>query len=245
MHRITSVQNSYIKELRRLKTKKGRAESGLFLVEGEKCVQEALVYAEVSAIVTTEEDRALNFEAGGMQTHLVSDAVMQAISDVKTPQGILAAVRRAPASLPSLRGHFVALEDIADPQNVGTIIRTADAAGFCGVLLSNQCADHTSPKAVRAAMGSIFHLPVVVCEDFYARLQTLRENGVTLIGTHLRGSCKFVRSANACIVIGNEARGMSETAASLCDNLYKIPMKGKAESLNAAVAAGIAIYQLV
>lgn len=138
----------------------------------------------------------------------------------------------------------MALEDVADPQNVGTILRTADAVGAAGVLLSGKCADYTSPKAVRAAMGSTFHLPIEVAEDFCGRLSALKRAGVRLLGGHLRGvEAMPGERENLCVIIGNEARGMSENAAQLCDYLVKIPIYGKAESLNAAVAAGILLYR--
>lgn len=244
MRVITSTQNPYIKELKQLKNKKGR-KNGRFLAEGEKCAQEAIAYAETESILVTKEDSpaALAAEKRGITVYLVNQAVMEAVSDIKTPQTALAVVKTPHAKLPDPRGLFVALEDLADPQNVGTIIRTADAAGARAVLVSEGTCDYTSPKAVRASMGSIFHIPIVVCENLYKTLSELRKEGISLIGTHLRGSDQFSPRENTCIIIGNEARGMTDKAADMADILYKIPMPGQAESLNAAVAAGIVIYQ--
>jgi len=111
------------------------------------------------------------------------------------------------------------------------------------VLLSAGTCDYTSPKAVRAAMGSLFHIPIILCEDLYQTLETLQQQGLHIVGTHLNGKPTLEKHENTCIIIGNEARGMTNRAAELADSLYKIPMPGKAESLNAGVAAGIVIYQ--
>ena len=245
MEQITSTKNEYIKLLRSLKQKKGRAETGLFLAESDKCAAEALRHAKVQALLTTQAQHPLvtQAEQKGVRVILASQAVMEAVSDVKTPQSAIAVVQKQQSSLPG-QGLFVALEDVADPQNVGTILRTADAAGVAGVLLSGKCADYTSPKAVRAAMGSTFHLPIEVVEDFCGRLSALKKAGVHLLGGHLRGAEAMPdERENLCVIIGNEARGMSENAAQLCDYLVKIPIYGKAESLNAAVAAGILLYR--
>lgn len=245
MEQITSTKNEYIKLLRSLKQKKGREETGLFLAEGDKCAAEALGNAKVQALLTTQEQHplAIQAEQKGIRAVLVSQAVMEAVSDVKTPQSAIAVVQKQQGRLPE-QGLFVALEDVADPQNVGTILRTADAVGAAGVLLSGKCADYTSPKAVRAAMGSVFHLPVEVAQDFQGRLSAMKKAGVRLLGGHLQGVQAMPgQRENLCVIIGNEARGMSPDAARLCDYLVKIPIYGKAESLNAAVAAGILLYR--
>ncbi|MBQ4062145.1 MAG: RNA methyltransferase [Christensenellaceae bacterium] len=245
MKTITSTQNSYIKELRSLKNKKGR-KGGLFLCEGEKCAMEALIYADTEALIITEghEDIAQYAEDKGIDVYLVSDSVMESVSDTKSQQGIIAVVRKKEHALPCPSGLFVALEDVADPQNVGTIIRTADAAGAACILLSSKCADYTSPKAVRAAMGSIFHLPIVICNNLLDVLKQFKDAGMAIVGTHLKGREQLTKNKNAVIIIGSEARGMSAEASEICSQLYKIPMRGKAESLNAAVAAGIVIYKI-
>jgi len=244
MRTITSTQNAYIKELKQLKNKKGR-KSGRFLAESEKCAQEAILHAEVESILVTREDSpaAKMAEERGITVYLVNDPVMEAVSDIKTPQSALAVVKAPHHELPEPKGLFIALEDLSDPQNVGTIIRTADAAGAKAVLVSEGTCDYTSPKAVRAAMGSLFHIPVVVCKDLYETLRTLQAAGVHLMGTHLRGQEDFSPRENTCIIIGNEARGMTDRAAEMADTLYKIPMPGQAESLNAGVAVGIVIYR--
>ncbi len=242
---ITSTQNPYIKELKLLKRKKGRAD-GRFLCEGEKCALEAMLCGDVEAVLLCGDHPEANKTAGkkGIDLYEVSDAVMEALSDTKSQQGVIAVARKQRRPVPSPRGLFVMLEDVADPQNVGTIIRTADAAGAACVMLSKRCADYTSPKAVRASMGSVFHLPIVVSEDICADAAMLKQKGMRIFGTHLKGEGKLAPTGSDCVVIGSEANGMSEKMAALCDGLYKIPMRGSAERLNAAVAAGIVIYMM-
>ena len=162
----------------------------------------------------------------------------------KSPQGMAAVVRRG-GDKPFLpAGVLVALEDVADPTNVGAIVRTADAIGAAGVLLSAGCADATSPRAVRASMGSLFHVPVRVAEDFPAALSALKGEGWRMVGGHLRGQDRLRPAEKSCLLIGNEARGLTPAASALCDDLVKITIYGQAESLNASVAAGILLYRL-
>ena len=168
---------------------------------------------------------------------MVAPHVMAAICDTKTPQGV-AAVASMPEP-PDIRlGFIVALDDVQDPANVGTIIRTADAAGCGGVVLSDGSADPYAPKVVRASMGSLFHLPVVRTA-LRPYLEELRESGYRVACADLDGQTDFSLAAEkTCLVIGNEARGISEEILCLSDVRVRIPIYGKAESLNAAVAAG-------
>lgn len=248
MERIMSTKNEYVKELRSLRLAKYRRECGKFLAEGRKCAEEALRYAPVEALLFLEgqEDAsllALAAEQGARQI-AVSPAVMEAVSEAKSPQGMAAVVRRG-GDKPFLpAGVLVALEDVADPTNVGAIVRTADAIGAAGVLLSAGCADATSPRAVRASMGSLFHVPVRVAEDFPAALSALKGEGWRMVGGHLRGQDRLCPAEKSCLLIGNEARGLTPAASALCDDLVKITIYGQAESLNASVAAGILLYRL-
>ena len=244
MEKINSTKNSYISELRSLKQRKYRFELGKFLAEGEKCAEEALRYGDVEALLTVDECLPLNHEAEyrGARVILVSDAVMNAVSEFKTPQNAVAVVRKKTEPL-GTSGIIAILDDVADPMNVGAIIRTADAIGAAGVLLSPGSADYTSPRAVRASMGSVFHLPVRIAEDFLLELGALKSRGFALVGGHLAGGEELPVTKNICIIVGNESRGLSEEIATLCDVLIRIPIYGKAESLNAAVAAGLLLYR--
>lgn len=248
---ITSTQNSFIKTLKTLKSKKGRVENSLFLAEGVKCAKEAIDYGFASALLTVNPSSFLCScaEEKNIDVYIVTPAIMQTVSDSKTPQEALCVcLRRFSRKLAenTFKNHlFVALEDVSDPQNVGTIIRTADAAGAGCVLLSADCADFTSPKAIRASMGSVFHIPVITSGDFICDLKELKKAGIKLIAGHLKGSGILKKGDKNCVVIGNEARGLSDECSLLCDVLYKINIYGKAESLNAAVAAGILMYKII
>ncbi len=245
---ITSTKNDTVKAARRLKLKKGRADSGLYLVEGVKCVNELLAHrpSELQTLFVNGDsfgDMVLAAQQLGVQICDVTDSVMNAICDCKTPQGIVATAR-IPMQKCNVRGFIVALDHVQDPSNLGTIIRTADAGGVSCVVLSEGCADPYAPKAVRASMGSLFHLPVIPADLPYY-LRTLRDDGYEIAGAHLDGQAEYhLDWRNTCLVIGNESRGLSEDVQKLVTQLIRIPMFGKAESLNAAVAAGILIYKI-
>lgn len=246
--RITSTQNEFVKMAKSLKTRKGRENHGAFLVEGEKCVRELMTHMPdilssliVSGAAHTDlEQRARSM---GRRVYAVEPHVMEAVSDCKTPQGV-AAVALKPLHADVTGGFIVALDGVQDPQNVGTIIRTADAAGCACVVLSEGSADCFSPKAVRASMGSIFHLPVLY-EDVVLYASKLLARGYRVACADTAGTEDFsLEAARACLVIGSEARGVSEEMQSICTDRIRIPMFGQAESLNAAVAAGILIYKI-
>jgi TrmH family RNA methyltransferase len=245
---ISSVQNDFVRTARTLKDRKGRMEQGAFLVEGVKCVRELLEHMPLllrTLIVTEDAEGEWAALAGalGRQAVVVAPHVMAAICDTKTPQGV-AAVASLPEPPEIGQGFIVALDDVQDPANVGTIIRTADAAGCSGVLLSEGSADPYGPKAVRASMGSLFHLPVVRTA-MQQYLVGLGEAGYKIVCASLDGKPDFSLDAEkTCLVIGNEARGISQEILSLSDVRVRIPIYGKAESLNAAVAAGILIYKI-
>ena len=185
---ISSLQNPYIKLLRSLKSKKERETHGLFLAEGEKCAWEALEADAAECLLATEESPLTEAaEAQGVRIILCSERVMEAVK------------RQALMQQGKERGQLlIALESVADPQNVGTMIRTADAAGAGAVLVSQDTADFTGPKAVRASMGSVFHLPIVVCQDFYGMLAQLRAEGVTLVAGDLAGQGTLAPMKRCC-----------------------------------------------
>ncbi len=245
---ITSTQNEFIKMARSLRDKKGRAAHGCFLVEGDKCVDELLVHmpqALRALIVTTGCNEAFPERARllGRTVYTVDAHVMKSVCDCKTPQTV-AAVAGLPEPMGMKGGMIVALDDVQDPANIGAIIRTADAADCGGVLLSTGSADPYSPKAVRASMGSLFHLPIIRAE-LCGGIDELLKKGYVIAAAHLHGCVDFsLDHDQTCLVIGNESRGISEKVLSLCSARIRIPIYGKAESLNAAVAAGILIYKI-
>lgn len=245
---ILSVQNDFVRMARTLKDKKGRMEQEAFLVEGVKCVNELLTHKPTllrTLIVTKDagEEWAARGGALGRRAVTVAPHVMAAICVTKTPQAV-AAVAALPEPTEISRGFIVAMDDVQDPANVGTIIRTADAAGCGCVVLSDGSADPYAPKAVRASMGSLFHLPVMRTA-LKPYLVNLRTAGYQIVCADLGGQTDFTLDADkTCLVIGNEARGISREILMLSDVRVRIPIYGKAESLNAAVAAGILIYKI-
>lgn len=249
MEQLTSIQNPTVQRMRSLKTAKGRGLEGLMLVEGEKMLLEALNAGLVPADAFFERECALSetLRQAGARVYLVPRKVIEAVSDTVTPSSCCASftpgaaldIQRPPALL-------VALDSLQDPGNVGTIWRTADAAGFGGLILGSAC-DPNSPKVVRASMGSAFRLPVCTTDDLPGMLGELKQQGYQVIATELSGTDIYQRQPlceKTVVVIGSEARGISEEISNMADIKLRLPMRGGAESLNAAVAAGIILYEL-
>ena len=249
MEVLTSLKNPRVQLWRSLKDTKARRETGLFLVEGRKLLEEALAGSFPVEQVLVDEAKADSFPVPeGVPCCALPEHVLAAVCDTRTPQGC-AAVVRMPEPRP-VSGRVVALDGVQDPGNVGTILRTADAAGLDGVLLSQQCADPFSPKVIRAAMGSTFHLPVSVVADLPEALRLLKRDGTPVLCSQLDGEpfrevCRRVAGGSFCLVIGNEGNGISDPVKALADLRPRLPMRGRAESLNAAVAAGIMMYGLM
>ena len=251
MEKITSAKNPVVKGLRSLRERKGREASGRFLVEGEVMLREALKCALTVRDALMEEGfeaLAEELEAAGARVYLAPRSLLEAVCDTRTPQGVCASFDLiAPLPPEDAPGRIVALDGTQDPGNVGTIWRTADAAGFGGLLFGAGCADPLSPKVQRAAMGSGFRLPFMQSDDLPATLNDLRARGWTVIASDLRGLDFYSHpdpGEKYVLVIGSEARGISEATRAGADMLLKLPMRGGAESLNAAVAAGIMMYEL-
>lgn len=245
MERITSLRNPKVAAWKALKERKGRRESGCFLVEGYKMVEEALQSAfPVEALLVQE---GVDAPAGAnLPTYELPEHVLAAVCDTKTPQGIAAVVRMRQQD--ALGKHIVALDGVQDPGNVGTIIRTADAAGLDGVLLSSQCADVFSPKVLRATMGSIFRMNLRVTDDLPGELTKLRMDGYSILSSQLDGTPFYERQGVAerfALIIGNEGNGVSESVQQTATHRVRLPMRGGAESLNAAIAAAIMMYELM
>lgn len=245
MEHITSLKNPKVAAWKALKDRKGRRESGCFLVEGRKMVEEALASAfDVEAVLVQE---GVSFPDGlTMPVYELPAHVLAAVCDTKTPQGIAAVVRMKEQS--ALGKHIVVLDGVQDPGNVGTIIRTADAAGLDGVLLSNQCADVFSPKVLRATMGSIFRMNLRTTDDLPGELTKLREKGYSILSSQLDGTPFYEREKVAerfALIIGNEGNGVSEQVQQTATHQVRLPMRGGAESLNAAIAAAIMMYELM
>ena len=245
MKHITSLKNPKVAAWKALKDRKGRRESGCFLVEGRKMVEEALASAFDVETVLVQEGMELP-DGLTMPVYELPAHVLAAVCDTKTPQGIAAVVRMKEQS--ALGKHIVVLDGVQDPGNVGTIIRTADAAGLDGVLLSNQCADVFSPKVLRATMGSIFRMNLRTTDDLPGELTKLREKGYSILSSQLDGTPFYEREKVAeqfALIIGNEGNGVSEQVQQTATHRVRLPMRGGAESLNAAIAAAIMMYELM
>ncbi len=240
---ITSRTNERIKAVRALQQHKERQKTGLHLIEGSKLVWDAFASGAQIETVYAAEGVAV---PAAPEVVTVTESVLESISTQKTPQGLLAVVRTPDVACPDRypSGLIVALDRLQDPGNLGTILRTADALGAAGVLLSPDSADPFSPKSLRAAMGSTYHIPLWI-GDLPTELLRLKSQGYPCICGHLNGDSVLPsHGCDAVLVVGNEGSGVSDEVAALC-TLYRLPMKGRAESLNAAVFAALMMQRLI
>ena len=240
---ITSKANSVVKNAKKLHQKKYRKSA--YLIEGWHLFEEA-----VQAGVTIEKVFALESYrdqlAAFPQTIWVSEEILRDLADTQTPQGIVAVIQKEEVGLPDFRqGKFLFLEDVQDPGNVGTMIRTADAAGFTGVIVSDKSADIYSLKTLRSMQGSHFHLPIYRM-PVATFVEGAKKSDLPILATTLSRDSKDYRELsspeNFVLVMGNEGQGISSVIAESADQLVHISMKGRAESLNVAVAAGILMF---
>lgn len=240
---ITSKANSVVKNAKKLHQKKYRKSA--YLIEGWHLFEEA-----VQAGVTIEKVFALESYrdqlAAFPQTVWVSEEILRDLADTQTPQGIVAVIQKEEVGLPDPhQGKYLFLEDVQDPGNVGTMIRTADAAGFTGVIVSDKSADIYSLKTLRSMQGSHFHLPIYRM-PLTSFVEEAKKSDLPILATTLSRDSKDYRELssleNFVLVMGNEGQGISSVMAESADQLVHIGMKGRAESLNVAVAAGILMF---
>ncbi len=241
MNEIFSAQNPRVKDWKKLQRNNYRAETGLFLAEGIKLTREAMEHTQVECVLAREHVHiSPTAKNPSPEVISVSDAVINALCEVKSPEGVVAVAKIPAPQTFDDTSNIVALENVSDPGNLGAIIRTADAAGIKTVLLSAGCASAFSTKALRASMGSALHINLPIIKDFYEYLRGL--SGYNIVAGALDGRGDFP-GGRCCILIGNEANGLSAEAMNIATHAYKIPMPGGAESLNAAVAASLMIYK--
>lgn len=246
MEYISSVKNPRIILWKSLLSRKGREAVNAFIVEGTRMVQEALASSfEVKAVLIREDFIPPFAVQQDIPVYSLSVHVFSAVTDTRTPQGIAAVLTKR--SLPLSGKRFVAMDAVQDPGNVGTIVRTADAAGFDGIILGPECADLFSPKVLRSTMGSIFRMGFSFPQNLVETMQKFRSQGYSVISSQLDGDSFYERekvSSSFILIIGNEGNGISEAVRKTATHHLRLPMRGGAESLNAAVAAGIMMYDL-
>ncbi len=238
---ITSKSNALIKEIRSLSDKKNRDALNQYIVEGIKPVLEALSLGEKARVILCTEKGAKSIAYDEIVS-LVSDEVFKSVSEEKTPQGVLGVFYKKESKLESEKGSIVLLDGVADPANVGAIIRTAAASGFSAVYLTDDSADAYSQKAVRASMSCIFRIKTVRA----SLSEILSVMDKKIVVADMGGENVFDKKIeeDICLVIGNEGRGVSEELKKRADIIVSIPMQNGVESLNAAVSAGILMYSL-
>lgn len=250
---ITSTSNIQVKNIiQLLKKAKQRKEQDIFIAEGTKMFlevpEERLIKVFVSETFFSHHKKKL--EEKGRPVEILSDAVFKYMSDTQAPQGILCLIKQYHYELEELlaKEHpmLLFLENMQDPGNLGTIVRTAEGAGADGIFLTDNSVDIYNPKTIRSTMGSIYRLPFLYVPDFLEAVKALRKRKIPVYAAHLKGEKYYDEFSylNGCaFLIGNEGNGLSEETAALADTYLKIPMAGKVESLNAAVAASILMYE--
>ncbi len=251
---ITSTSNTKIKHVTQIRKKrKVRDEEGLFLIEGLRIFTEAPP-SRISEIYVTEsfyeKERALvdaKVRESGCRMEILSDSVMSYAADTQHPQGVLCVVRqqeerREGEGIPLI----LVLEHIQDPGNLGTIFRTAEAAGVTEIILSDDCVDIYNPKVIRSTMGSIFRMPFLHVPDLPSEIAELKRRGVKICAAHLSGKDSYEKESYAgptAFLIGNEGNGLSDALTAAADVKVLIPMTGQVESLNASIAAAVLMFE--
>ena len=261
---ITSTSNAKVKRLVNLKKKrKARDEEKVFLVEGIRMFREAPpeILREVYVSETFYKKERNEIERvidGSGKTkaprraalEIVSDTVFDSVSDTRTPQGVLCVAGQREHTLSEVLGgvnpHIIVLDHLQDPGNLGTIFRAAEGAGATGIIMDRECVDVYNPKTIRSTMGSVYRMPFCYVRNLAEGVRGLKECGIRTYAAHLEGRCDYDKEdyCRPCaFLIGNEGNGLTEEIARLADTYIKIPMQGQVESLNAAVAASILMFE--
>ena len=250
---VTSLQNPIVKQIQLLQTKKSaRKKENAFVIEGLRGVNEIPKGYAINYIVTSENVDLETVKVEAKQHIIVPEDIFKQMSDTKTPQGVMAVVSMQTATLETLRpkkeGFYLLLENVQDPGNLGTMIRTAYGFGVEGILITKGSVDVFNPKTIRSTMGAVLHVPIVIDHEVIDYVNWLEANEITLYATDLEGSrplaaCDFTGGVG--IAIGNEANGISELVRQVASNKVRIPMPGGLESLNASIAASICMYEVM
>lgn len=251
---ITSTGNLQVKRLLQLQKKsKARNEEKVFLVEGLRMFmevpEERVEKVYISETLYNKKKQELKLEKFSVE--VLSDSVFQHVSDTKTPQGILCVVNQKQYDLETVLNienpHFMVLDNLQDPGNLGTIVRTAEAAGVDAVFVSKESVDIYNPKTIRSTMGSIYRMPVIYIEDLLELLDIFKQKGIKSYAAHLEGKNSYDKEdyqSGTAILIGNEGNGLRKEISNSADIWVRIPMEGKVESLNAAIAASVLMFEV-
>ena len=255
MQLITSKDNEIIKNIKKLKEKKYRDEKKEYIIEGIKLIEEAITEnAKIKMIIVCEEclkneaiEQKLLYQIAKYNCIYVNEKVFTSITDVKNPQGMLAVIEMENGEEVINYNDDVifVLDGIQDPGNLGTILRTIDSAGLSQVIVSKDTVDAYNPKVVRSTMGAIFRVKVIESQDIIRTMKNIKKHKYEILVTSLEATDNIydIDYTKKMIVIGNEANGVSNEVMNLADIKVKIPMLGKTESLNAAVATGVILYE--
>ncbi|HAX51570.1 TrmH family RNA methyltransferase [Muricomes intestini] len=251
---ITSTSNQKVKELLQFQKKsKARNQERVFIAEGSRMVGETPRKSLLKLYVSETYYNKHREELEKMKSHpeVLTDTVFAYVSDTKSPQGILAVIRQMDYRLEDIlrkrTPHILVLDNLQDPGNVGTIFRTAEAAGATGILMSRDCVDIYNPKTIRSTMGAIYRMPFLYLDDLQKGIRTLKEKNIRIYAAHLKGDNSYDKEdyrRGTAFLIGNEGNGLNSDIARCADTWLRIPMEGQAESLNAAMAAGILMFEV-
>ncbi|WP_406245762.1 TrmH family RNA methyltransferase [Microbacterium sp. M] len=258
---LENPRSPRVRAVAKLTKRSARTETGLFLLEGPQAVREALSYrpeaiVELFATPTGWErhpDIRSKAAEHGVEVEYVTEYVLNAMADTVTPQGLVAVVQQTPTAVKEIFAaspRLIAIcEEVRDPGNLGTIIRAADAAGADAVVLTGRTVDPYNPKVVRATTGSLFHLPISVGGDLADVVARARAAGITVLAADVKGDDLLAARAEGVLdgptawLFGNEARGLEDASLALADRALKLPIFGRAESLNLATAASVCLYE--
>ena len=249
---ISSTSNAKVKNIMNLKkSAKARKKEKCFLVEGPRMFFEIPKDRIEECYLTEEFEDKYAEELKGWHYELISENVCKHLSDTKTPQGVIAVVRRTEPSIEELLHKeknpcFFLLENLQDPGNLGTIVRTAEGAGVTGIIMNRETVDIYNPKVIRSTMGSIYRVPFVYVEDLKEAIAKVKAHGIFTYAAHLDGKNSYDKedyTKKTAFLIGNEGNGLRKEIADLADTWIRIPMQGQVESLNAAIATSVLMFE--
>lgn len=258
---LENPRSPRVRAVAKLTKRSAREETGLFLLEGPQAVREALTYRPEALVDLFATPSAMEKHVGlreaardaGIDVIFAADAVLDAMADTVTPQGVVAVARQFPAGVRHVLAaspRLIAIcEEVRDPGNLGTIIRAADAAGADAVVLTGRTVDPYNPKVVRATTGSLFHVPVSLGGDLVDVASRARSAGLRVIAADVKGDDLLAARSSGLLaeptawLFGNEARGLDEAALAVADLALRLPIYGRAESLNLATAASVCLYE--